>query len=100
MMQPRFLMCRPQHFGVTYAINPWMDPQSWARDGHALSATAHQEWTQLHHAFTELGALIELMPPAPGLPDLVCTANAAVVLDGTVLLSRFRHPQRRRQQPH
>ena len=28
----RFLMCRPEHFAVSYAINPWMDPQSWARD--------------------------------------------------------------------
>ena len=28
----RFLMCRPEHFAVSYAINPWMDPKSWARD--------------------------------------------------------------------
>ena len=30
---PRFLMCPPRHFGVTYAINPWMDPESWSRRG-------------------------------------------------------------------
>ena len=34
------------------------------------------------------------MPPAPGVPDLVFTANAAVVLDRKVLLARFRHPER------
>jgi N-dimethylarginine dimethylaminohydrolase len=40
------------------------------------------------------------VPPVPGLPDLVFTANAAVVLDGKALLARFRHPQRRREEPH
>jgi len=24
--RPRYLMCRPQHFAVTYTINPWMEP--------------------------------------------------------------------------
>ena len=32
--------------------------------------------------------------PRVGLPDLVFTANAAVVLDGKALLARFRHPER------
>ncbi len=31
----RLLMCRPEHFAVSYVINPWMDPQSWARDRRA-----------------------------------------------------------------
>ncbi len=25
--QPRFLMCPPRHFAVSYSINPWMDPE-------------------------------------------------------------------------
>jgi N-dimethylarginine dimethylaminohydrolase len=33
------------------------------------------------------------------MPDLVFTANAAVVLDGKALLARFRHPERRREEP-
>jgi N-dimethylarginine dimethylaminohydrolase len=37
---------------------------------------------------------------APGLPDMVFPANAAVVLDGRALLSRFRHPERRGEEPH
>src|SRR5712691_331302 len=80
--QARFLMCRPAHFAVTYAINPWMDPENWARNDHAL------------------GAAIELVPPVQGLPDLVFTANAAVVLDRTALLARFRHPERQPEEPH
>ena len=39
----RFLMCRPEHFAVSYAINPWMDPASWARDERAHLAAA-REW--------------------------------------------------------
>src|SRR5215831_11961880 len=69
----RFLMCRPEHFAVSYTINPWMNPKRWGRD-----AGAH----------------------AAGLPDLVFTANAAVVLDRQALLARFRHPQRQREEAH
>jgi N-dimethylarginine dimethylaminohydrolase len=95
----RFLMCRPEHFAVSYAINPWMDPQSWSRDGRAHAAAA-REWAALHRTLVEHGGAVEHVPPAAGLPDLVFTANAAVVLDRQVLLARFRHPERAREQPH
>jgi N-dimethylarginine dimethylaminohydrolase len=95
----RFLMCRPEHFTVSYVINPWMDPNSWARDARAHAA-ATREWSALHHKLLELGVTVELVPPVAGLPDLVFTANAAVVLDRQVLLARFRHPQRRREEAH
>jgi N-dimethylarginine dimethylaminohydrolase len=95
----RFLMCRPEHFAVSYAINPWMNPASWARDERAhLAAT--REWRALYRRLVELGAAVELVPPAPGIPDLVFTANAGVVLNRHVLLARFRHPERRREEPH
>jgi N-dimethylarginine dimethylaminohydrolase len=96
---PHLLMCRPVHFAVSYAINPWMDPRSWARDRQAHAAAA-REWAALYGALAAHGATIELVPPAAGLPDLVFTANAAVVLDAQVLLARFRHPERRREEPH
>src|SRR5215510_3007293 len=94
------LMCRPQYFAVNYAINPWMDPSSWAREARMLAATARREWTGLHRALLDAGAQIELVPAKPGLPDLVFTANAAVVLDGKALLARFRHPERRAEEPY
>ncbi len=96
----RFLMCRPEHFAVSYAINPWMDPPAWARDGSLHSAAAHREWNGLHRKLTEHGAAVDQVPPAAGVPDLVFTANAAVVLDRKVLLARFRHPERQAEQPH
>jgi N-dimethylarginine dimethylaminohydrolase len=99
-LQPRVLMCRPEHFAVTYAINPWMDPVRWAAEDRALSATSRQEWERLYRTLLRLGAGIELVAPAPGVPDLVFTANAAVVMDGKALLARFRHSERRREEPH
>jgi N-dimethylarginine dimethylaminohydrolase len=98
--QARFLMCRPSHFAVTYAINPWMDPESWALNEQTLAAVSWKEWAKLHHNLLELGATIELLAPVPGLPDLVFTANAAVVLNRTALLSRFRYPERQQEEPH
>jgi N-dimethylarginine dimethylaminohydrolase len=98
-MNAHFLMCRPQHFAVAYTINPWMDPASWARDDRALAAASRREWAGLHRALRENGARIDLLPSVPGLPDLVFTANAAVVLDGKALLARFRHPQRQAEEP-
>jgi N-dimethylarginine dimethylaminohydrolase len=96
---PRFLMCPPQHFAVTYSINPWMDPAKWADDGAALQARAAQQWMALHAALLEAGAMIETVPPLKGAPDLVFTANAAVVLDGKALFARFRHPERQIEEP-
>jgi N-dimethylarginine dimethylaminohydrolase len=96
----RLLMCRPEHFAVSYTINPWMDPDHWARDASVHSAAAHREWTALYRKFLELGAAVELVPAATGVPDLVFTANAAVVLDRKVLLARFRHPERRSEEPY
>jgi N-dimethylarginine dimethylaminohydrolase len=96
----RFLMCEPRHFGVTYAINPWMDPTSWARHSDTLVGASRREWAALHRALRGLGASIERVPPVPGLPDLVFTANAAVVLDRKVVLARFRYPERSREEPH
>jgi N-dimethylarginine dimethylaminohydrolase len=96
----RFLMCRPDHFGVHYTINPWMDPESWAHESTTLVDASQREWAALHRALAGLGAAVELVPPVPRLPDLVFTANAAVVLDRRALLARFRHPERRSEEAH
>jgi N-dimethylarginine dimethylaminohydrolase len=94
------LMCAPEHFAVAYRINPWMDPARWERHARAQATAASAQWTALHGTLRELGAAIELVPPAAGLPDLVFTANAAVVLDRKALLARFRYPQRKGEEAH
>jgi N-dimethylarginine dimethylaminohydrolase len=95
-----FLMCRPQHFAVAYTINPWMDPKSWASDDSKLSIESQREWTRLHRTLVKLGGKVEFVTAVPGLPDLVFTANAAVVLDGVALMARFRHAERQGEEPH
>jgi N-dimethylarginine dimethylaminohydrolase len=97
--KPRFLMCAPKYFAVTYTINPWMDPIAWACDAQNLTAQSRREWDLLRESLIACGAEVELVPPRPGMPDMVFTANAAVVLDGKALLARFRHPQRQSEQP-
>jgi len=93
-------MCAPDHFEVSYRINPWMDPAAWARDADALRARARASWRGLADAFRGLGARVETMPALPGLPDLVFTANSALVLDRIAVLARFLEPQRRAEEPH
>lgn len=94
--KPRLLMCEPRYFAVSYSINPWMDPANWAADAHAVAV---RQWAALHNALAGTGAAIEHVAPQSGLPDLVFTANAAVVLDGTALLARFRYPERQGEEP-
>jgi N-dimethylarginine dimethylaminohydrolase len=98
--RPRFLMCRPTHFGVLYTINPWMKPEDWQPHETVLAAQAQRQWTGLRRALIARGAEIDLVPPIERLPDLVFTANAAVVLDGKALLARFRHPERQPEEQH
>ncbi|GAA2792358.1 arginine deiminase family protein [Kitasatospora sp. CM 4170] len=85
----RFLMCRPTHFTVDYAINPWMDPER-----PTDTALAVRQWEHLRTLYRRLGHTVELIEPLPGLPDMVYTANGATVLDGRALVATFRHPER------
>ena len=85
----RYLMCPPEHFAVTYAINPWMRP-----DEPADAATAMRQWALLRQVYLDLGHDVRTIEPVPGLPDMVFAANGATVVDGTVLGTRFRYPQR------
>jgi N-dimethylarginine dimethylaminohydrolase len=89
-----FLMTDPGCFEVCYQINPWMKPGDWDADAEACKAAAQYASVKLKAAIEAAGAEVEMVGAARGLPDLVFPANAAVVLDGKVLLARFRHPER------
>ena len=96
---PTFLMVDPAHYTVSYAINPWMAPATWARDAAAHHRAAVCAWQTLGGTLGATGAEVVTAPGAPGLPDMVFPANAAVVLDRRALLARFRHPERRGEEP-
>ncbi len=90
----RILMCAPEHFEVSYTINPWMKPDTWKNQADLLGARSSSGWQKLTETLRSLGVELEMVPPVEGLPDLVFTANAAVILDGKALVATFRHPQR------
>ncbi|MGD9645107.1 MAG: dimethylarginine dimethylaminohydrolase family protein [Pirellulales bacterium] len=93
--QPWILMCRPEHYGIEYEINAWM-----SRERPANRELAAEQWQRLHEMLIAAGARISLLEPQPGLPDLVFTANAAMIYERTAVLSRFRHEVRQRETPH
>ena len=92
--RPLFLMTDPAGFEVCYQINPWMQPAAWRADPAVFRAQAKAASAALKRALIEAGADVECVGAVKGLPDLVFPANAAVVLDGRVLLARFKFPER------
>ncbi len=94
------MMVQPDHFSVSYAINPWMRPAAWAESPEAHRREAIAAWTALKDQLHAAGARVVTMPATEGLPDLVFAANSAIVLDGRALLARFRYPERRGEQEH
>ena len=91
----RLLLCPPDHYGIEYEINPWM-----RRTRNAESKLARAQWSSLHDALRSLGCQVDLLTPQPGLPDLVFTANAGLVIGHRFVLSNFRHKERRGEEVH
>ncbi|TDC44844.1 amidinotransferase [Actinomadura sp. KC345] len=93
-LRRHFLMCRPEHFAVTYAINPWMDPARGADAGKAV-----EQWEALRAAYLALGHEVSLIDPIEGLPDMVFAANGALVVGGRAYGARFTHAERQAEGP-
>lgn len=95
------LMARPDHFDVTYVINPWMEGNVGKVD-HAL---AMAQWERLRRVYEAIGYEVHVIDGVPGLPDLVFIANQsfpAQMPDGTwaVVMSNMRSVHRRGEVPH
>ena len=85
----RYLMTRPDHFAVSYAINPWMNP-ALATD----AALAVRQWDELRQTYLRLGHQVEVVESVPGLPDMVYAANGALITASHTIGARFSYPQR------
>jgi N-dimethylarginine dimethylaminohydrolase len=94
------MMGSPDHFEVSYTINPWMDPAQWSVSADRLAGDARRGWAALKAMYERLGARVWTQPAVRGLPDMVFTANSAVVLDRKVLLARFLCPERQGEERH
>jgi len=77
-----------------------MKPDAWRGGGPANHLAAERAWSVLKGALETSGAKVHAMAGVAGVPDLVFPANAAVVLNRTALLARFRYPQRQGEEPH
>jgi N-dimethylarginine dimethylaminohydrolase len=92
----RLLVCPPDFFGIEYEINPWMRLNNRVNHERAV-----RQWHNLMCILEmDLGVMLERMTPISGLPDLVFTANAGVVVGRTAVVSRFRHPERQPEEAH
>ncbi|WP_245663274.1 dimethylargininase [Nocardia inohanensis] len=90
----RYLMCRPEHFEVTYAINPWMDTATPVDRALALA-----QWDTLRAVFEAHGHRVEVIDGVPGLPDMVFAANGGLVIGDRALSARFANPERAAEGP-
>ena len=87
--KPSVLMCRPEHFTVSYRINPWMHPEEPTDTSLALT-----QWNALYDTYQDLGFDVHLIDGLQGLPDMVYAANGGFVLDGIAYGAKFHYPER------
>ncbi|MGZ4596626.1 MAG: arginine deiminase-related protein, partial [Actinomycetes bacterium] len=86
----RYLMCRPEHFRVDYAINPWMDI-----DVPLDTELALAQWDQLAATIESAGATVERIAQRPETPDMVYAMNYGFVDGDHIALTSFRYDERR-----
>lgn len=93
-----FLMCTPSFFGVNYQINPWMA----GNEGQVDRTLAIKQWELFKLELSRFADCF-VIPGEPNWPDLVFTANAALISpfknSRKAILTRFKHPQRQGEEP-
>ncbi len=88
------LMVQPDNFEVKYTINPWMQDHV----GTVEKLLARQQWHDLHDILSQY-AVVTLLPSVFDMPDLVFSANAAVVNCDTAVIANFYHSERQSESP-
>lgn len=95
-MTDKILMCSAEHYGIKYEINPWMDISIQADNKKALA-----QWQNLYKILKDdLKADVRLVEPKEDVPDMVFTANAAVMYGKKALISKFKYPQRQPEEKY
>nr|WP_280834592.1 dimethylargininase [Mycolicibacterium frederiksbergense] len=84
-----YAMTAPEYFTVEYAINPWMDTSTPVDTTLALT-----QWEALRRVYTDLGHIVDLVPPRSGLPDMVYAANGGFIVGDAAVVAHFAYPQR------
>jgi ornithine--oxo-acid transaminase len=90
-----YLMCPPDRYDVVYSINPWMNTAIPVDRGRA-----REQWDALVAALEAAGAEVRTVEPRAGVPDMVFTANAGLVLGDAFVPATMRHPERQGERPY
>ncbi|MBO0844341.1 MAG: amidinotransferase [Nocardioides sp.] len=95
----RYVMVRPDHFRIDYAINPYMD-LAVQPDAHRAMA----QWVDLVRTIERLGGEVEVVPQREDAPDMVYAMNLGLgvlrpdgtgLVSGHVVMSHMRFAERR-----
>jgi N-dimethylarginine dimethylaminohydrolase len=86
------LMCNPLWFNVKYDINPWMTNNIGTVD----KKKADSQWQALKTAIEKTSVVAEIQPQQD-LPDMVFTANAALVHEKISIISNFAKKERQEE---
>ncbi len=94
MLNAHLLMSDARHYRIDYVINPYMDPAD--QPDPSAAAAEHEALVDAHK---RAGRAVERIPSVAEHPDMVYTANGAVVVDGVAVLGDPPAP-RRGEIPH
>jgi N-dimethylarginine dimethylaminohydrolase len=90
----RYVMVRPEHFRIDYAINPYMDLADQPDPQRAMA-----QWVDLVRTIERHGGTVEVVPQRRDAPDMVYAMNLGLGLvlpDGPhVVMSHMRYAERR-----
>ena len=84
----KLLMVRPTHFNIEYSINPHMLTESGELN-KINHPKALRQWEEVRTAFEQTGAEVVVMDGGLNLPDMVFSANHAVVIDNIVVMGNY-----------
>jgi N-dimethylarginine dimethylaminohydrolase len=91
----RYVMVRPDHFRIDYAINPFMDLADQPAAHRAMA-----QWVDLVSTIERLGGTVEVVPQRPDAPDMVYAMNLGLGVvrpsgSAHVVMSHMRYAERR-----
>ena len=88
-------MCKPTYFDVSYEINPWMNVKRRPESGNV-----EEQWNALYGLMKQFAPKLCLIDPQVGLPDMVFSANGALVRGKRAVVASFRYPERQMEALH
>lgn len=90
MSERLVLMCSPKYYRVAHKINPQTDLKIQAKE-----QLATEQWQNLKDQLEFLGQKIKVVQGAKDWPDMVFTANAALITgEKEAVIALFKYPER------